>query len=166
MRKDYSDPVVDCSMHQHNWIWKNVPSSCTPRTKIVRLYLEHAHQVCIYQSTKPTKAFLKQRYHVIGLRRALASIRFHCFLCRRFDTTNIQPIMAPQPCFRFPIAETQFPFANSGVDFCGPFYVEDSKGVVEKHNALIFTCRVTRAVHLETCPYLYIDTFLNAFRIF
>ena len=74
------------------------------------------------------------------------------FLCRRFDTTNIQPIMAPQPCFRFPIAETQFPFANCGVDFFGPFYVEDSKGVVEKHYALIFTCRVTRAVHLETCP--------------
>ena len=74
--------------------------------------------------------------------------------------------MAPLPSFRFPTAETQFPFANSGVDFIGPFYIEDSKGVIEKHYSLIFTCMVTRAVHLETCPVLNTDTFLKAFRRF
>ena len=134
--------------------------------KIVRLYLEHAHQICIHQSTEPTKAFIQQRYHVIGLWKALASVRFHCFLCRRFDTNNIQPIMAPLPSFRFPTTKTQLPFANSGVDFFGPFYIEDSKGILEKHYGLIFTCMVTRAVHLESCPDLNTDTFLNAFRSF
>ena len=136
------------------------------KDKIVRLYLEHAHQICIHQSTEPTKAFIHQRYHVIGLRKALASVRFHCFLCRRFDTKNIQPIMAPLPSFRFPTTKTQFPFANSGVDSFGSFYIEDSKGVLKKHYGLIFTCMVTRAVHLETCPDLNTDTFLNAFRRF
>ena len=135
------------------------------KDKIVRLYLEHVHQICIHQSTEPTKTFIQQRYHVIGLRKALASVRFHCFLCRRFDTKNIQSIMAPLP-FRFPTAKTQFPFANSGVDFFGPFYIEDSKGILEKHYGLIFTCMVTRAVHLETCPDLTTDTFLNGFRRF
>ena len=66
----------------------------------------------------------------------------------------------------FATAKTQFPFANSGIDFFGPFYIEDSKGVIEKHYGLIFTCMVTRAVHLETCPDLNTDTFLNAFRRF
>ena len=74
--------------------------------------------------------------------------------------------MAPLPSFRFPTTKTQFPFANSGVDFFGPFYIEDSKGILEKHYGLIFTCMVTRAVHLETCPDLNTDTFLNAFRRF
>ena len=74
--------------------------------------------------------------------------------------------MAPLPSFRFPTAETQFPFANSGVDFFGPFYIEDSKCIMEKHYGQIFTCIVTRAVHLETCPDLNIDTFLNALRRF
>ena len=132
------------------------------KDKIVRLYLEHTHQICIHQSTEPTKAFVQQRYRVIGLRKALASVRFHYFLCRRFDTKNIQPIMAPLPSFRFPTSKTQFTFANSGVDFFGPLYIEDSKGILEKHYGLIFTCMVTRAVHLETCPALNTDTFLNA----
>ena len=136
------------------------------KDKIVRLYLEHAHQIKIRQSTEPTKAFIRQRYHVIGFRKALASVRFHCFLCRRFDTKNIQPIMAPLPSFRFPTAKRQLPFSNSGVDFFGTFYIEDSKGILEKHYGLIFTCMVTRAVHLETCPDLNTDTFLNAFRRF
>ena len=122
--------------------------------------MEPAHQVCIHQFTEPTRAFIQQRYHVIGLRKALASIRFHCFLCRRFDKKNIQPIIAPLPSYRLPTTATHYPFANSGVDFFGPFYV---KGVVEKHYGLIFTCMVTRAVHLETCPDLNTDTFLNAF---
>ena len=101
---------------------------------------------------------------MIGLRKALASVRFRCFLCRRFDTKNIQRIMAPLRSFRFPTAKTQFPFANSVVDFFGPFYIEDCKGIIEKRYGLIFTCMVTRAVHLETCPDLNTDTFLNAFR--
>ena len=105
-------------------------------------------------------------YNVIGLRKALESVRFHCFLCRRFDTKNIHPLMAPTPSFRFPTVETQFPFPNSGVDFSGLFYIEDSKGIIEKNYGLIFTCMVTRAVHSETCPDLNTDTFLSAFRRF
>ena len=74
--------------------------------------------------------------------------------------------MAPLPSFRFPTAETQFPFTKYGVDFFGLLYIEDSIGAIEKHYGLIFTCMVTRAVRLETCPDLNTDTFLNAFRRF
>ena len=74
--------------------------------------------------------------------------------------------MAPLPSFGFTTAETQFRFANSCLDFFEPFYIEDSKGIVEKHYGLIFTCMVARAVHLETCPDLNTDTFLNAFSRF
>ena len=74
--------------------------------------------------------------------------------------------MAPLPSYRFPTAEKQFPFANSGVYLFGPFYVEDSKAVVEKHYGLILTCMVTRAVHLETCSDLKTDKLLNAYRKF
>ena len=117
------------------------------KDKSVRLYLENAHQICIQQSREPTKAFIQQRYHLIGLRKALASVRFHCFLCRRFDTKNIQPIMAPFPSFRLPTAKTQFFFANSGIDFFGPFYIEDYKSIIKKYYGLIFTCMETRVVH-------------------
>ena len=74
--------------------------------------------------------------------------------------------MAPLPACRFPTDSTQYPFANSGVDIFGPFYIEDAKGQIEKHYGLIFTCLVTRCVHLEACPDLNTDTFLNAYRRF
>ncbi|XP_075254843.1 uncharacterized protein LOC142346214 [Convolutriloba macropyga] len=71
--------------------------------------------------------------------------------------------MAPLPAFRFPTEETKFPFANTGLDFFGPFYSESK---IEKHYGFIFKCLVTRAVQLETCPDLNTDTFLNAYRRF
>ena len=36
--------------------------------------------------------------------------------------------MAPLPAFRFPTEETKFPVANTGLDFFGPFYIEDKQG--------------------------------------
>ena len=69
-------------------------------------------------------------------------------------------------CVPFSARLSQYPFANSGVDFFEPFYIEDAKGQIEKHYGLIFSCLVTRCVHLEACPDLNTDTFLNACRRF
>ena len=133
------------------------------KEKIARLYLEHAHRICAHQATEPVKAFVQQRYYVIGLRKTLLSIKYRCFLCRRFDTQNIQAIIAPLLAFHFPTEETKFPFANTGLDVFGSFYFEDKQGKIEKHEGLIFTCLFTRAVRLETCLDLSTDTFLNAY---
>ena len=72
--------------------------------------------------------------------------------------------MPPLPAFCFPTEETNFPFANTGLDFFGPFYIKDKQSKIEKRYGLIFTCLVTRAVHLEICPDLNTDNFLNAYR--
>ena len=136
------------------------------KDRVVRLYIEHAHNICVHQGTEPVKVFVQQRYHIIGLRKTLLSIKYRCFLCRRFSAQNIQPVMAPIPACRFPTDSTQYLFANSGVDFFGPFYIEDAKGQIERQYGLIFTCLVTRCVHLEACPDLNTDTFLNAYRRF
>ena len=59
-------------------------------------------------------------------------------------------------------ATTQLPASQQK----GPFYIEYAKGQIEKHYGLIFTCLVTRCVHLEACPSLNTDTFLNAYQRF
>ena len=142
------------------------PKILDVKEKIARLYIEHAQRICAHQATEPVKAFVQKRYYVIGLRKALLSIKYRFFLCRRFDTQNIQPVLAPLPAFRFPAEETKFLFANTGLDLSGPFYIEDKQNKIEKHYGLIFACLVTRAVHLETGPDLITDTFLNAYRQF
>ena len=80
----------------------NLPIILHAKDSITRLYLEHAHRICIHQGTEAVKAFVQQRYVVIGLRKTLLSIRFRRFLSRRFDAQNIQPLMAPLPVCRFP----------------------------------------------------------------
>ena len=74
--------------------------------------------------------------------------------------------MAPLPAFHFPIGETKFSFTNTGLDFFGSFYTEDKQNKIEKHYGLIFTCLVTRAVHLETHSDLNTDNFPSAYRWF
>ena len=142
------------------------PITLHAKDNIARLYIEHSHNICFHQGTEPVKTFVQQRYHIIALRKTLLSIEYRCFLCRRFAAQNIQPVMAPLPACRFPTDSTQHLFANSGVDFFGPFYIEDAKGQIEKHYGLIFTCLITRCVHLEACPDLNTDTFLYAYRRF
>ena len=125
------------------------PNILHAKDNIARLYIEHAPNICVHQGTEPVKAFLQQRYHIIGLRNTLLRIKYRCFLCRQFAAQNIQTLMAPLPACLFPTDSTQYPFANSGVDVFGPFYIEDAKGQIEKHYGLIFTCLVTRCVQLE-----------------
>ena len=57
------------------------------------------------------------------------------------------------------------PFANTGVDFAGPFYVNESTESMKTYVCL-FTCASTRAVHLELVPNLNAESFLLAFRRF
>ena len=73
--------------------------------------------------------------------------------------------MAPLPPCRFPSTNTPNLFANTGVDAFGPLFIINGKRTV-KHYSLIFTCLVTGAFHLEPCPALTTDTFINAFRHF
>ena len=136
------------------------------KDKITRLYIEHAHNICVHQGTVPVNIFVQQRHHIIGFRKTLLSIEFRYFLCRRFAAQIIQPVNIPLPICRFPTYSTQYLFAISGVDFFGPFYIEDAKGQIEKQYGLIFTGLVTRCVHLKACPDLNTDTFLNAYRRF
>ena len=62
------------------------------------------------------------------------------------------------------VQETQ-PFEVTGVDFTGALYVRDD-GKESKVYVCLFTCTVTRAVHLEIVTDLITKNFLQAFRRF
>ena len=68
-----------------------------------------------------------------------------CTTCKRFRVKAMQQITAPLP--RDQITESP-PFEIVGVDFAGPLYVK-TKSSVERAYIALFTCAVTRAVHLE-----------------
>lgn len=66
--------------------------------------------------------------------------------------------MAPLPEDRIKPAP---PFTNVGLDFAGPLYLKDSD---EKVYICLFTCAVTRAVHLELVCDMTTERFLLALR--
>jgi len=57
------------------------------------------------------------------------------------------------------------PFAVTGVDFTGALYVTTSDGEGKVYLCL-FTCAVSRAIHLEIVSDLSVESFLLAFRRF
>ena len=66
--------------------------------------------------------------------------------------------MAPIPEDRIKPAP---PFANVGLDFAGPLLLKDSG---EKAYICLFTCAVTRAIHLELVSNMTAERFLLALR--
>ena len=57
------------------------------------------------------------------------------------------------------------PFTMVGVDFFGPFLVKKGRSELKRYGCL-FTCLVTRAIHIEVCFTLETDSFLNALQRF
>ncbi|PFX27139.1 hypothetical protein AWC38_SpisGene8168 [Stylophora pistillata] len=55
------------------------------------------------------------------------------------------------------------PFYNTRVDYFGPWSVKERRSTVKRYGYL-FTCLVTRAVHLEIAPSLETDSFIMALR--
>ena len=136
------------------------------KNSITKLIIEQAHNDCRHLGTEFDRAHLQQDFIIIGLRRFLKQLSKTCFICRRWRAQNITPLMADLPSFRFAEAEKQYPFLIVGLDFFGPFYVEHRNRKLEKQYVCLFTCLVTRAVHLEVCQTLDTDSCLLAIRRF
>ena len=87
-----------------------------------------------------------------------------CQICRRLEGKAYKsPPVAELPNFR--VNET-LPFSNTGVDFAGPLFVKTDTGEMKKVYIALFTCCVTRAIHLELVEDLHTMSFVNCLRRF
>ena len=86
-----------------------------------------------------------------------------CFACRKLEGKSYEsPATAPLPEFR--VREGP-PFSKVRVDFAWPLYIKSNGSMVKTYIAL-FTCCITRAVHLELVETLNSSTFINCLRRF
>ena len=72
-------------------------------------------------------------------------------------------MIADLPDFRVKEAE---PFSNVGLDFAGPLWIKSSHNEMVKCFISLFTCCVTRAVHLELVEDMGVQTFIRCFKRF
>ena len=98
-------------------------------------------------------------------RNLIRSIIYRCVTCRRFEGRPFHgPPPPPLPPFR---VKEEPPFSCTAVDFAGPLHVK-THGVTRSCKTWIclYTCCVTRAVHLEVVPDLSTSTFIRSLKRF
>ena len=84
---------------------------------------------------------------ILKARKAVSSVISDCIVCKRYNARSQKyPGPAVLPSSRVKLS---VPFAHTGVDYTGHYYIRDDQGGKVKVYILIFTCFNTRAVHLE-----------------
>lgn len=102
---------------------------------------------------------LREQYWIVKSRKTIKRVLKKCKKCLRFTTSPIAVPEAPLPEDR--VREARI-FEVTGVDLCGPMYLKDES----KCWAVLFTCAVYRAVHIEVVTFLTTDSFTLALRRF
>ncbi|XP_015917645.2 uncharacterized protein [Parasteatoda tepidariorum] len=145
---------ADClESTKHPWI---LPSKC----RYAELVILNAHEQVLHSGVDSTLTQVREKFWIIKGRRRIKSLLGRCIICKRYSARHGEQDVAPFPPDR--ILESP-PFAITGCDYAGPFFSNENKN---KHYLLLFTCAVTRAVHLELVHSLNTESFLLAFRRF
>ena len=87
-----------------------------------------------------------------------------CVPCKRHHAKPAEQLMASLPRERVDVGKNP-PFTYTGVDYFGPMSVKYRRGTVKRYGC-IFTCLVTRAVHIEVAHSMDSDSFLMALHRF
>ena len=125
------------------------------------LVLRDCHKRIMHGGVKETLTEFRSHYWIIKGRAVVKRLLHSCTVCRRFSgKMYCAPPVPPLPEFR---VQESVPFSTSGVDFAGPLYL---KGVETKVWIALFSCCVTRAVHLELVPDMTTDSFIRCLRRF
>ncbi|KHJ85432.1 integrase core domain protein, partial [Oesophagostomum dentatum] len=87
-----------------------------------------------------------------------------CSICQRYNAVPYKyPQMGPLPVERVTKSP---PFSFTGVDLMGPLTIKNVNNENEKRYVALFTCLVTRMVHLELATDLSARSFLLVFKRF
>lgn len=106
------------------------------------LIVRHVHHELFHMGTATTTNELLRSYWIAKCRRNVKKILASCRSCRRIQSRRLQSPEGSLPNFRSSPARA---FQFSGLDHFGPILTRNN----EKFWCLLFTCCVTRAVHLE-----------------
>ena len=130
---------------------------------VTKLIIDDVHVRIGHAGRNHTLAELRSRFWVISGNSTTRHVLSKCVKCRRLRRPTEEQKMADLPDCR--LDSSQPPFSQVGVDYFGPFIIKDGRKEIKRYGC-IFTCLVSRAVHIELAPTLETDTFINALRRF
>ena len=161
-----SNNLLCCGGRIHNASLSELarfPYLLPSRHPLTVLIIKNAHSVQLHSGVNLTLTALRQTYWIPAGRQRIKSIIRKCVVCRRM-TGKPYTIPDPPQLVKLRVSPTD-PFAVTGVNFTGALYVRASEGECKVYLCL-FTCAVSRAIHLEIVSDLSMESFLLAFRRF
>ena len=126
------------------------------------LVIMDCHKKLNHEGTEHVQNDLRLLYWIPHSRSTVRKTLNDCSLCMRKRIKPQPPLMTSLPKDQFQVAA---PFSKVGVDYFGPIMVKHFCKQ-EKPYGCLFTCLVTRAVHLEMTKSLETDSFINTLRRF
>ncbi|XP_022806184.1 uncharacterized protein LOC111343295 [Stylophora pistillata] len=126
--------------------------------QLCRLVIMDCHKRLNHEGTEHIRNELRLLYWIPHSRSTVRKVLNNCSLCKKRRIKLQPPLMASLPKDRLQVAA---PFSKIGVDYFGPIMVKYSRKQ-EKRYGCLFTCSVTRAVHIEVARSLETDSFINS----
>lgn len=133
------------------------------KNELMPVLLMFYHEKFKHIATESQIAELRSRCWIPQVRQALKTIKAHCNYCKFMNAQPYDQIMAPLPDYR--VNPELQPFEVTGIDLLGPLNVI-SYGRVKKIYIMIFTCTLTRFVHLHILDSLESLRVLEAIVVF
>ncbi|GFR11977.1 uncharacterized protein TNCT_461911 [Trichonephila clavata] len=117
------------------------------------LIVYDCHEQVLHNGVNETLIQVRSKFWILKARQFIKSIVYNCRVCKKFHVKSGQQNIAPLPNDRI---EKSQPFETTGVDFAGPLYLKEGSKVYIS----LFTCAVTRNVHLELLSSLSTECFI------
>ncbi|XP_063436092.1 uncharacterized protein LOC134717532 [Mytilus trossulus] len=134
------------------------------KDRLTHLIVLEAHENTLHSGINITLAYIQQTFWIPKLRQCVKSILMKCVTCRKvIGKSYPAPEIPPLPKER---VQDATPFSITGVDFTGALTTRNRHNEESKVYICLFTCAVTRAVHLELVYDLSEESFLLCFRRF
>ena len=133
---------------------------------ITHLLVEETQKLQLHSGVQATLCAMRAKYWPVSGKNLIKKTIRKSVKCFRARPDEYQYLMGNLPRDR--VTQSR-PFLNTGVDYCGPFYIKEKKfrnrSKVKVYCA-IFVCFATKDCHIELVTDLTTDTFLAALRRF
>ena len=127
-----------------------------------RKLVQRIHVETLHGGVTLTMAAIREEYWIPKLRKLVKSVRSACWGCKRFQAS---PLIVPPPG-PLPTDRTigGAAFEVIGTDFAGPLKYKQRKKSEGKAYLAIFSCSLSRAVHLELLSSMETSHFITCLK--
>ena len=128
---------------------------------ITKLIVRTEHARLLHAGPTLLTCSLSRRYHIVGCRRLVRSVKRSCIKCHRFVTRPQPRVLGQLPIER---VTPDTVFDKVGIDYAGPIHIKyghSRKPVIVKAYIAVFVSLTVKAVHLEIVSDLTTGCFLQ-----